>query len=73
MEEDIVVPVKLIDTYKRRKESNDKLFQNLNGCHKNIKLTLEENPKKFLHTEIIRRSNTISTQMFAKLTKLSVH
>ena len=73
MEEDIVVPAKSTDTYKHRKESNDKLFQNLNGCHKNIKLTLEENPKKFLHTEINRKNNTISTQMFAKLTKFSVH
>ena len=69
MEEDIVVPAKLIfykcyvdDTYKRRnKIINDKLFQNFNGYHKNIKLYLEENPESFLHTEIIRKNNTIST------------
>ena len=37
------------DTYIRRKKNfNDKLFQNLNSYHKNIQLTLEENPRKFL-------------------------
>ena len=39
----------------------------------NIKLTLEESPRKFLDTEIIRKNNTISTQLFTKLTKFPVH
>ena len=38
-----------------------------------MKLILEENPRKFLDTEIIRKNNTISTQVFTKLTKLPVH
>ena len=33
-------------------------------------LTLEENPRKFLDIEIIRKNNTISTQVFTELTKL---
>ena len=57
----------------RKKNVNDELFQNLNCYHTNIKLTLEENPRMFLDTEIIRKNNTISTQVFTKLTKFSVH
>ena len=81
MEEDVVVPAKLMfykryidDIYIGRKENvNDELFQNWNCYHTNIKLTLEENPRKFVDTKIIRKSNTISTQVFRKLTKFSVH
>ena len=61
MEEDVVVLAKPIiykryldDAYVRRiKNVNDELFQNLNSYNKNIKLTLEENPRKFLDIEII--------------------
>ena len=49
------------------------LFQNLNNYHTNIKFTLEENSRRFLDTAIIRKSNTISTQVFTKLTKFPVH
>ena len=35
--------------------------------------TLEENPKKFLDTEIIRKNNNISTQVITALTKFPVH
>ena len=81
MEEDVVVPAKPIfykryvdDTYIRRKKNvNDELFQNLNCYHTNIKLTLEENPRKFLDTETIRKNNTISTKVFTKLKKFPVH
>ena len=81
MEEDVEVPAKPIfykryvdDTYIcRKKNVNDELFQNLNSYHTNIKLTLEENPRKFLDTVIIRTNNTISTQEFTKLTKFPVH
>ena len=67
--EDVAVPAKHIfykryvdDTYiHRNKNVNDELFQNLNSYHTNIKLTLEENPRKFLYTKIIRKNNTIST------------
>ena len=80
MEEDVVVPAKLIfykryvdDTYIGRKKNVDELFQNLKSYHTNMKLILEENPRKFLGTEIIRKNNTISTQVFTKLTKFPVH
>ena len=74
MEDGVVDPAKPIfykryvdNTYIRRKKNvNDELFQNLNCYHTNIKLTLEENPRKFLDTEIIRKKNT-------KLTKFPVH
>ena len=80
-EEDVVVPAKPIfdksyvdDTYIRRKKNvNDKLFQKMNSYYLNIKLTLEENPRKFLDTMIIREINTISTEAFTKLTKFPVH
>ena len=45
----------------------------MNSYHLNIKLTLEENPRKFLDTEIIRKNNTISTKVLTKLTKFPVH
>ena len=55
------------DTYMlRKKHVNSKLFQNLNSYHKNITVNLEENPRKFLDAEIIRKNNTISTQVFTK-------
>ena len=81
MEEDVVVLAKLIfykrfvsDTYICKKQNvNNELFRNLNNYHTNIKLTLEENTKKFLDTEIIRKNNTISTQVFTRLTKFPVH
>ena len=55
VEEGVVVPAKLIfckgyvdNTYiQRKKNFINKLFQNLNSYHKNIKLTLEENLRKF--------------------------
>ena len=79
-EEDVAVPAKPIfgksyvdDTYMRRnKNVNDELFQKMNSYHLNIKLTSEENPRKFLDTKIIRENNTISTQAFTKLTKFPV-
>ena len=81
MEYDVVVLAKPIfykryvdDVYIPRKENlNDVLFQNLNSYHKSIKLTLEENPKMILDIEIIRKNNTISTQVLTKLTKFPVH
>ena len=73
MEEDVVVSAKLIfykrhvdDRYIRRKNNiNDKSFQN--SYQKNIKLTLEENSKNLLDIEIIKKNNTVSTQVFTKL------
>ena len=61
MEEDIVTPMKphfykryVDDTYIRRKKNEpDSLFEKLNSYHPNIKLTVENNPTKFLDTKII--------------------
>ena len=69
MEEDIVIPANPIfykryvdNTYGRRKKHEaDKLFIDLNSYHKNIKLTLEINPNKFLDNEIIRTNQGIKT------------
>ena len=80
-EEDVVLPAKPIfdksfvdDTYIRRKKNdNDELFQKINSYHLSIKLTLEENPRKFLDTKIIRDNNIFSTEAFTKLTKFPVH
>ena len=79
MEKDVVVPAKPIfnkccvdDTYIcRKKNINDELFQSLNSYHKDIKLTFEENPRKFLNTKIVRK-NTISTKVFIKLTNFLI-
>ena len=62
IELDVVVPAKPIfykryvdDTCVRRKKNDvDKLFEELNSYNKNIKLTSEVNPTKFLNTELVR-------------------
>ena len=55
MEYDVVVPAKslfynfynvMLMTQMHRKKNINELIQNLNSYHKNIKLTLDENPKK---------------------------
>ena len=54
MEDDVVGPIKPLfykryvdDTYLRRKKNTeDELFEKLNTYHDNIKLTIEENPAK---------------------------
>ena len=56
MEDDVVAPIKPIlckrhvdETYvSRKKNTKDELFEKLNTYHGNIKLTIEENPTKFL-------------------------
>ena len=59
MEFDVVLKLKLYKRYvddiysKRIKNEPDKLFENLNNYHPNIKLTIEVNPCKFLNTEIL--------------------
>ena len=71
MEFDSIVPDKPIfyrryvdDTYVRRKKNDvDKLFEELNSYHKNIKLTLEVNQTKFLDTELVREKGQITTQV----------
>ena len=44
-----------------------------NAYHKNIKLTTEENPTKFLDTEIVRFNSTIITKVYTRSKKFPVH
>ena len=77
--EDVVAPLKPIfykrpadDTYVRRKKNTkDELFEKLNTYHDNIKLTIEENPKKFLDTEIVRHNSAIILKLTQGLISFS--
>ena len=62
------------DTYVRRKKNTtDELFEKLNTYHDNIKLTIEENPTKFLDTEIVRHNSAIITKVYTRSNKFPVH
>ena len=80
MEDDVVTPLKPIfykryvdDTYLRKKNATDELFEKLNTYHDNIKLMIEENPTKFLGTEIVRHNSAIITKVYTKPYKFPVH
>ncbi|XP_066926368.1 uncharacterized protein [Clytia hemisphaerica] len=82
MEQLIVKPSKPLfyrryvdDTYVRRKKGQiDTLYDSLNNHHKNIKFTIEENPKTFLDTSISRLPNgTAKFKVVNKETKLPFH
>ena len=74
MKEDVVKPLKprfykryVDDTYVKRKcNESDTLFDALNSYHANIKFTLEQNPERFLDTQIIKENNGIKTHVFVK-------
>ena len=67
--EEVVKPFKLIfyrrymdDTYvKRKRNESDTVFGALNLYHANIKFKLEQYPKSFLDTQIIKENNRIKT------------
>ena len=77
--EDVVKPLKPIfykryvdDTYvKRKRNEANTLFDELNSYHPNIKFTLEQNPKRFLVTQIIKENNQI--KVFVKGSMYPVH
>ena len=81
MEDDVVAPLKPIfykryvdDTSVRRKRNTtDELFEKLNTYRENIKLTIEENPTKFLDTEIVRHNSTIITKVYRKSNTFPIH
>ena len=81
MEEDVVKPLKPIFykhyvgdmCVKRKCSETDTLFDVLNSYHPNIKFTLEQNPRKFLGTQIIKENNQIKTQVFVKKSMYPVH
>ena len=55
------------DTYfKRKRNETNTPFDVLKSYHPNIKFTLEQNPKRFLDTQIIKDVNKIKTQVFVK-------
>ena len=81
MENDIVIPMKPIfyrryvdDIYSRRKKNiGDSLFKASNSYHKNIKLTIEINPIKFLDTHLHNKDGTFVTKVYRKETKIPAH
>ena len=80
MENDVVIPTKPIFYFryvddiinKRSKNKCDDLFIKLNSYHSKIKLTIEENPSKFLDTNIILKNNNVTTQVHRKIHKLPI-
>ena len=79
MEFDVVLKLKLYKRYvddiysKRIKNEPDKLFENLNNYHPNIKLTIEVNPCKFLDTEILIKNGIIEISVAVKESKIPNH
>ena len=81
IENDIVIPTKPIfyrryvdDIYNRRKKNiEDSLFKALNSYHKNIKLTIEINPIKFLDTHLHNKDGTYVTKVYRKEAKIPAH
>ena len=81
MEDGVVAPLKpmfykryIDDTEVRRKKSTaDELFEKFNTYHDNIKLTIEENPTKFLDTEIVRHNSAIITKAYIRPNMFPIH
>ena len=77
MENDVVVSTKPVfhcrfvdDIYNRRKNNTeDKLYHSLSNYHKNIKLTIEVRPTKFLDTHLFNQTGTYITQVHRKKPK----
>ena len=76
MEKDCVAPLNLKfykryvdDTITKRKKNatNEELFANMNSHHKNIKLTVETNPTRFLDTVFnVNPDGSVTTKVFRK-------
>ena len=81
MENDKVIPTKPIfyhsyvdDIYNRRKKNiEDSLFKALNSYHKNIKLTIEVNPIKFLDTHLHNKDGNYVSKVYRKEAKIPAH
>ena len=80
MERDIIHPFNPIfyhryvdDTYNRWKiNKKDNLYEALNK-YKNIKLTVEKSPSKFLDTRLLISNGIYETQVYRKETKIARH
>ena len=44
-----------------------------NTYHKTIKLTIEENPRKFLDTDIVRHNSAVITKAYTRSKTFPVH
>ena len=82
LELDVVVPhnpqfyKRYIDDMITRRKKNvpDLLFQKMSSYHRNINLTVELNPEKFLDTRILISSiGAVTTQVYRKPNKLPLH
>ena len=69
MERDVVHPFNPI-FYRRYV---DDLYEALNKYHKNIKLTVEKSPSKFLDTRLLIHNGIYETQVYRKETKTPTH
>ena len=62
------------DIFNRTKKNiEDSLFKALNSYHKNIKLTIEINPIKFLDTHLHNKDGTYVTKVYRKEAKIPAH
>ena len=52
---------------KRKRNKSDTLFDALNSYHPYIKFTLEQNPKRFLDTQIIKENNGVKPKFLSKI------
>ena len=81
MERDVVHPFNPIfyhryvdDIHNRRKiNKKDDLYEALNRPHKNIKLTVEKSPSKFLDKRLLINNGIYETQVYRKETKITTH
>ena len=80
MENDVVIPLKLIfyrtfvdDIINHcKKNVPDELFFKLNNYHRNIKLTIEISPTKFLDKQLVNLNRKIEANVYRKPTKLPI-
>ena len=57
---------------RRKKNFPDELFFKLSNDHRNVKLTIEISPTKFLDTQLVNLNGKIETKVYRKPTKLPV-
>ena len=81
LENDVVLPLKpsfykryVDDVFNRRKKNMpDVLLQRMMEYHPRINFTVEENPKKFLDTEILISGTICQTRVYRKPNKVPLH
>ena len=62
------------DIYNRCKiNKKDYLYEALNKYHKNIQVTVEKSPSKFLDTKLLINNGIYETQVYRKETKIPMH